>query len=224
MKKFCLASLAVAAMLGTGCNRSNSAASNDTAGTSGRVESGVGMGDRDFVKDVTRMNAAEIDASRLALDKSSSPDVKKFAQMMIDDHTAAGAKLSGVAAQNGIQTPAEPDDAHADLRDKLSRKQGLDFDKDYMDAMVDGHEKFVDKLESRVDKDTLSKWKGQVAQAPNGDKAKVDMQAQMVVPEKSDDVVTQRLNAWSADTYPVAYAHLQAAKDLRDLVKKRSTN
>jgi len=223
MKKFCLASLAVAAMLGTGCNRSNSAA-NDTAGTSGRVESNVSMGDRDFVQDVTRMNAAEIDISRLAVDKSSSPDVKKFAQMMVDDHTAAGAKLSGVAMQNGIPAPSEVDDAHRDLRDKLSTKQGLDFDKDYIDAMVDDHGKLVDKLESRIDKDTLSRWKGQVAQTIDGDKAKIDVKAQMVTPEKSDDVITQRVNAWAAETYPVAYAHMQAAKDLKDALKKRSTN
>ena len=32
-----------------------------------------------------------------------------------------------------------------------------------MDAMVDDHGKLVDKLESRVDKDTVEKWKGQVA-------------------------------------------------------------
>lgn len=224
MKKFCLASLAVAAMLGTACNRSNNAASNGTAGTSGRVESNASMGDRDFVQDVTRMNAAEVDVSRLAVDKSGSPDVKKFAQMMVDDHTAAGAKLSGVATQNGIDAPAGPDDAHRDLREKLSARQGLDFDKDYMDAMVGDHEKLVDKLESRIDKETLSRWKGQVAQTPDGDKAKVDVKAQMVVPEKSDDPITQRINAWAADTYPVAYAHLQAAKDLRDAVKKRSTD
>ncbi len=51
-----------------------------------------------------------------------------------------------------------------------------------------------------------------------------DVKAQSVVPERSDDPVTQRINAWAADTYPVAYAHLQAAKDLKDALKKRSTN
>ena len=155
---------------------------------------------------------------------SASPDVKKFAQMMVDDHTAAGAKLSGVATHNGIDAPAGPDDAHRDLREKLSARQGLDFDKDYMDAMVGDHEKLVDKLESRIDKETLSRWKGQVAQTPDGDKAKVDVKAQMVVPEKSDDPITQRINAWAADTYPVAYAHLQAAKDLQKGLKRSMTH
>lgn len=223
MKKICLASLAIAALLGTGCNRNNSAARNDTAGTSGRVENNVSRGDRDFVQDVSSMNAAEIAISKLAVERSSSPDVKKFAQMMIDDHTAAGAKLSGVATQNGIDAPAEPDDSHRSLHEKLAARQGLDFDKDYMDAMVDDHQKLVDKLESRVDKTTVEKWKGEVGTAPNGDTAKVDTKGQTIVPERSDDPVTQRINAWAADTYPVAYAHLQNAKALKDTIKKRST-
>src|SRR6185295_274525 len=139
MKKVCLASLAIAAMLGAGCNKTSNAAKNETAGTSGRVE--VSSGDRDFVQDVTRANAAEIDLSRLAVEHGSSADVKKFAQMMVDDHTAAGAKLSGVATQNSIDAIGGPDDAHLSLHDKLAAKQGLEFDKDYIDAMVDDHGK-----------------------------------------------------------------------------------
>ena len=225
MKRICLASLAIAAVLGTGCNRNNTnAAKTDTAGTSGRVEDNVSRGDRDFVQDVARANAAEIDLSRMSVDRASSADVKKFAQMMVDDHTAAGAKLSGVATQNHIDAPATPDDDHVSLREKLVAKQGLDFDKDYIDAMIDDHQKLVDKLESRIDRDTLSRWKGQVATTPDGDKAKVDVKAQTVLPEKSDDVVTQRINAWAAETYPAAYAHLQSAKAVKDTLKKRSTD
>jgi putative membrane protein len=224
MKKFCVASLAIAAMLGAGCNKSNSAAKNDTAGTSGRVAENVSMGDRDFVKDVTKMNAAELDLARLAADRGSTPDVKKFAQMLVDDHTAAGAKLSGVAQQNSIEAPAEPGDSHKDLHEKLAGKAGLDFDKDFIDAMVDDHGKLVDKLESRIDRETLSKYKSTAESAVSDKKAEVDVKAQTVLPEKSDDPVTQRINAWAADTYPVAYAHLQSAKALKDTLKKRATD
>jgi hypothetical protein len=45
-----------------------------------------------------------------------------------------------------------------------------------------------------------------------------------VLPEKSDNPNTQAVNQWAADLYPVAYAHLQAAKALRDGVKKRATD
>jgi putative membrane protein len=222
MKKICLASLAVAAMLATGCNKQEATPNTDTAGTSGRAA--AGMGDRDFVKDVSNLNAAEIDVSRLAADRASSPDVKKFAQMMIDEHTAAGDKLSGVAVQNSIEAPAAVDDAHRDLREKLSGKQGMDFDRDYIDAMIDDHQKLVDKLESRIDRDTVSKYKATADQQATDEKARVDVKAQTVMPEKSDDAITQRVNAWAAETYPAAYAHLQSAKAIKDVLKKRATN
>ena len=46
--------------------------------------------DGDFVRDVAIMNMAEIQLSRMALEKATGPDVKMFAQTLIDDHTAAG--------------------------------------------------------------------------------------------------------------------------------------
>jgi putative membrane protein len=138
---------------------------------------------------------------------------------MVDDHTGAGDKLRTVASQHQIETAAQIDDKHRDLRDKLASKQGLDFDKDYMDAMVDGHNDLLDKLESRIDKDTLSKFK---ASYVGKDTAKVEATA--VTAEKSDDPIKMAVNEWAAQTYPVAYAHREAAKTLRDAVKKRTTN
>jgi len=225
MKQICLASLAVAAVLAAGCNQHTGTANGSgTVGTSGRADNNVSRGDNDFVHDVSGMNAAEIDLSRLALEHSASPDVKKFAQMMVDAHTAAGDKLSGVAAQNAINAPATLDDTHRSLHEKLAGRQGLDFDRDYIDAMVDDHEKLVDKLESRIDRSTLSKYKADTDARATDKTPQVDVKAQSVVPEKSDDPVTQRINAWAADTYPDAYAHLQAAKALKDTLKKRSTD
>ena len=232
MKRMWMAPLAIAAALTVGCNRTDngtSARAGDAnapaaAGTSGRTE--VSSADRDFVQDVSRMNAAEIDLSRLAATRASSPDVKQFAQKLVDEHTAAGAKLSGVATQNGLQTAADIDDAHRKLHDDLAGKQGLDFDKGYIDAMIDDHNKMVDKLESRIDKTTIERRSGNAANAgaSSDTSPKVDMKAQSVLPEKSDNEVTARVNAWAADAYPDTYAHLQQAKSLHDTLKKRSTH
>ena len=230
MRRMGVMAMALAAMLAVGCNRSENRAANGstpgTAGTTGRADNGVGMGDRDFARDVATMNMAEIELSRIALQRAADANVKKFAQMMVDDHTSAGDKLRAVASQHNIEIPAQLDDKHRDKGQKLSEKQGLDFDKDYADAMVDGHQDFVNKLESRIDRDTLSKWKAD-HERRTGDANKrneAEIKAVAVTPERSDNVVTQALNQWAADTYPVAFAHLQAAKDMRDGVRKRSTN
>src|SRR3954451_4091116 len=195
MKRICLASVAMVAMLGAGCGRHNdTAAKNDTVGTAGRADA-VSSGDGDFVQDVAKANMAEVDLSKLALQHASSPDVKTFAQTVVADNTAAGEQLKGVAVQNAIEAPTTMDESHQRLHDNLAGKQGLDFDKDYVDAMVDDHQKFVDSLESRIDRDTLSKYKATDDQKTTDKTPKVEVKAQTVLPEKSDDPVTQRINA-----------------------------
>jgi putative membrane protein len=219
MKNAGLAAAAFALALSLGCNRDNASTTNGTVGTAGRADSGISSGDRDFVRDVATMNMAEIEIARLASAQAAGADVKQFAQMMVTDHNGAGEKLKMYASQRNIEVPAQLDDKHRDLNKKLSEKQGLEFDRAYADAMVDAHQDFVNKLESRIDKDTLSRA---TVDNKNGPDARV--KATTATAEKSDDPNTMALNEWAAATYPVAYAHLQAAKDLRDGVRKRSTN
>jgi len=210
MKRICLTSLALAAALATGCNRTSKSSTDGTVGTAGRAAS-VSRADTDFVRDVTRANAAEIDLGRLAAERSTSPDVKEFANMLVTDHTAAGKKLGAITTEHAIEATTDNDDNLRDLRDKLSAKQGLDFERAYVDAMVDGHQKMIDKLESRLDRTSLVRTNDADAAPP-------------VVPEKSDDPVTSQINAWAAESYPVVYGHLKTAKALKDTLKKRSTN
>jgi putative membrane protein len=183
----------------------------------------VKSGDKDFVKDLTSDGTAEVELGRMALDRAAAPDVKQFAQMMVDDHTKANEELQTIASQQNIPVASAPDDKHNDLRDKLSKKTGGDFDKDYIDAMVDGHKDVLDKLGSRVDKETLDKWKSHSLDQA-GNKVDTKVEAVTILPEKSDNPVTMSLNEWAAKAYPVVSAHLDAAKKLQDTVKKRSTN
>ena len=221
MRRTGIFAAALVLAVAVGCNKGNetTTANNSTVGTAGRTDNGISSGDRDFVRDVAAMNMAEMDLARLASEKAAGADVKEFARMMLNDHPGAGEKLKAFAAQRGIDVPATADDKGRDQREKLAAKTGLEFDREYADLMVNGHQEFVDKLASRIDRDTITKATVEKDNAPD---AKV--KAQAVMPEKSDDPNTFALNQWAAETYPVAFAHLEAAKALRDGVKKRSTN
>jgi putative membrane protein len=89
--------LAAITILISGCSKTEGTkppSSEQPAGRSGGVGAG-GAGanlnsDGDFVRDVATKNMAEVELSRMALDKATSPDIKSFAQRMIDDHGAAG--------------------------------------------------------------------------------------------------------------------------------------
>jgi putative membrane protein len=144
--------------------------------------------------------------------------------MMVDDHTKAGDKLKPIASQHNIALATELDDKHRDLRDKLAKLQGAEFDREYMDAMVDGHEDVMDKLGSRVDKASLEEYKASVTDRVTGEKVKAEVDAKTIVPEKSDNTITMSINEWAAESYPVVQAHHAAAKALQESVKKRMTN
>src|SRR5690606_1486471 len=56
----------------------------------------------DFINEATAKGLAEIETGRMALDKSTAPDVKAFAQQMIDDHTHANHMLADIARQKNL--------------------------------------------------------------------------------------------------------------------------
>jgi predicted outer membrane protein len=159
--------------------------------------------------------------AKLALQRGSDSNLKKFAQMMVTDHTQAGEKLTALASRHNLAAGAGGD-AQKNPTEALADKQGREFDLEYANTMVDAHQDLLDKLESRIDKDTLAKWKASNTNPATGTKAKAE--AITVIAEKSDNPVTLALNQWAAETYPVAYAHLQAAKDLQRGLERRGTN
>jgi predicted outer membrane protein len=150
--------------------------------------------------------------------------VKKLGQLMIDDHTEALGALRKVASQHDLEVPAQVDDKRRDQPDKLAKKQGLDFDKAYCDEMVDSHQDLIDKLESRIDKANLAEYKAQMKDRVAGTTVEEKRQAIAIIPEKSDNPVTMSVNQWAADTYPIAAAHLAAARTLKDDLKRRTTH
>ena len=234
MERIPLLWISVVAVIAVGCskpestNTSNSepAARGAAVGTSGDGKND-GKTDADFVRDVTIMNMAEIELSRMAVDRATGPDVKTFAQKIIDDHAAASEKLKTDVGASLGDWPAQLDDKHRKIVDDLKRKQGAEFDLDYVKAMVDGHQDFTAKLESRLDLQTLADWKTAAA-ARAQSKALPDPKAEMpdvqIRPDKSGNAISMKINQWAADTYPMAQKHLDTARMLKEPTKKRSTN
>jgi putative membrane protein len=233
MRRIAFLPVALAAAVAVGCsnpNRTNAATNaigsdSSAVGTTGASDiTRVRAGDKDFVHDIGIANTAEIELGKMAVERASSADVKKFGQMMIDDHTKAGETLRMIASQDNIPVPDQLDEKHRELREKLAGLKGTEFDRQYMSAMVDGHETVLDKLESRTDKTELANWKARRANPATGRKEKVGVETVTVVPEKSENAVTMSINQWAADAYPVVYAHLEAAKDANAGIKKRMTH
>ncbi len=96
-----------------------------------------------FVTKAAESNLAEIKASQLALTKTQNPDVRKFAQQMVDDHTKANQQLTSVAEQKGLKVPDNTDVAHRAAMKMLEAKSGASFDKSYIEQMNKDHDKAI---------------------------------------------------------------------------------
>src|SRR5919109_3253646 len=137
-------------------------------GTAGRTDAKVSGADKDFIHDAAIAGMAEVELGQMAADHATDPEVKKFAHMMVKDHTSAGEKLKTIATENSIEWPTELDGKHRDKAQDLGKKQAAEFDRDYMGFMVDAHNDLIDKLESRIDKQNLSQWKRDIENRPAG--------------------------------------------------------
>ena len=76
--------------------------------------------------------------------KSTNPDVKAFAAMMVADHTKANNELKVLADKSQILLPAEYDAAQNEHMNEMKKLSGSEFDKHYIAMMVDDHKKTVD--------------------------------------------------------------------------------
>jgi putative membrane protein len=178
--------------------------------------------DAEFVDDVAGKAMAGIELSRIALNNSANPQVKAFAQVMINDYTTAENRLKSDLAGYPLDWPAQLDDSRRDTADDLTKKHGPEFDRDYANAMVELQQDLAAKLESRLDVQSLAAWKTAAAARtqskalPEPGAAMADVQ---VRPIQSDSEITMKINRWAANTYVVAQKHLDTARTLENAAK-----
>lgn len=110
----------------------------------------VNSADAKFATTAAGGGMAEVALGKLAVSKTSNAQIKDFANMMITDHGQANAELASIASAKNITLPTEPDSAHLKKADELSKLSGKDFDKAYVDAMIDGHKKTLDLMNNEA--------------------------------------------------------------------------
>jgi len=91
----------------------------------------------------------EIQVAQLAVQRASNPDVKSFAQRMVDDHTQLGQQMQQLASSKGVTLKDENKEDREDK--KLSKLSGNDFDREFIKRMVAEHKKDVKEFQDRAD-------------------------------------------------------------------------
>lgn len=106
--------------------------------------------DAAFMRTAAEGNLAEVEMGRIAVQRASRDDVRQFGQRMIDDHGRANTRLVQLADTKSISLPDEPNLGQRMKADELRGKSGMDFDRAYVDTMVDDHQKDIDLYEKQV--------------------------------------------------------------------------
>ena len=127
-----------------------------------------GMRSDQYVQKAAMSDLFEIESSKLALERTQNPDVKAFAQRMIDDHTQSTEKLQGLlqTASIGATPPAAFDRAHQRLLERLRNASTARFDRLYMRIQVKGHQdalKVQEGYARRGDNDQLRSFAGEAS-------------------------------------------------------------
>lgn len=123
-----------------------SSAANTVANT---VSSATTSSPESFLEDAAQGGMAEVELGKLASTKAQNPELKKFGQMMVADHGKANTELKALAAKKNITLPKDMG-SHQSTLDKLKGMSGADFDRTYVDQMVEDHEADVAAFEKQA--------------------------------------------------------------------------
>jgi putative membrane protein len=123
-------------------------AQNATEAASTTAANPLSDADKAFVHAASSSSSTEIDASKLAMTRSSDKDVKAFARHMMMDHTKLTVQLK-TAAPKGVTVPK--DNSDTSVLDSLKPLKDKDFDNAYISKVgLEGHKQAVDAFQKEI--------------------------------------------------------------------------
>jgi len=116
--------------------------------------------DLKIISHLHHVNQMEIDLGKTAEQKSTTAGVKSYGKTLVDDHQSADKDLMAFAKKhNQAAIPAEKPDSDADRQDQkdmttqvahMKTLKGADFDKEFLNMMVSGHDKELAKIDVSI--------------------------------------------------------------------------
>jgi len=101
------------------------------------------LSDNEFVMKAAMGGMHEVELGKIAITNADSPEVKKFGERLVADHTKANEELKTVAAKASIAIPDKmPADKLKEV-EKFRALKGAEFDKAFMAHQVKDHEQDV---------------------------------------------------------------------------------
>ena len=155
---------AAAVALLAACSKGGENAATDTTTAAGAIaDTGVGSSaaaahngwtDGQIVAFSVAADNGEIGEAKVAEQKATNPAVKAYARQIARDHEAMLTDAKSYAEKKTVMPDTTKDavadlmkNAHDDIQDLQSKPAGKDFDADYIDKQIDGHQKVLQQLQ-----------------------------------------------------------------------------
>jgi putative membrane protein len=215
------------------------------------VDPGVGVTDRvevdrdlqEFVQRATEKNMAEIELGRMAQERAADQQVRQFGQRMVEDHTKALQELRQIAQRHNIQINEQVGDEGRRMQERLQGLKGAEFDREYMSAMVDAHERMHTLVENRAERApgyaAADRPQGRQPVGTVGQQPGAQQQAGERQPGTAQQPGTQQqpgaaqpgvdrdatgaeheIDQWAAEQLPIVEQHLQQAEQIHQRLEK----
>jgi putative membrane protein len=119
------------------------------------VASAQGINDAQIAHIVVTANQVDIDAGKIAASMGTNPEVKKFGEQMVTDHTGVNKQAVDLATKLKV-TPAD-NPTSKNLKEggeknvaKLKALKGAEFDKAYIDNEIAYHQGVIDAVDKTL--------------------------------------------------------------------------
>lgn len=167
MKNLCVITLSAAVLMAAACNntgapdqnRHNTDPMNASAADSGDI--GLKPDEIEFMTEATKGGLTEIALSELVQQKSDNKRIQDFATMIIQDHSSANSQLSTLAGTKSVSLPDTLSRVNEMKPGKLAGEKGMDFERDYLETMIQDHKKAIadfDEAQKKAENPRLRAW------------------------------------------------------------------
>ncbi len=111
-------------------------------------KSRLSRADRKFIEEAAASGQMEVQAAQLAATRASDKAVKDYASTLADQHASANSELMQLAASLGVELPPSPPRAMRNELEKLGKRTGADFDREYVKEVgVKEHERDIKRFQ-----------------------------------------------------------------------------
>jgi putative membrane protein len=116
-----------------------------------------------LIRELINGNLLETRLGQLAEGKAANPAVRQFAQRMASDHSRIQNEWTAMASSNGVTVSPQLDTGDQAKLDQLNQLSGSDFDRAYMNLMIQAHQDAVTRLQNEAQSANSAQVRAKIA-------------------------------------------------------------